>query len=95
MSPELVAPMAAFLAHESCPVSGEMYAAGGGRFARLFIASTTGYVHPGPRADDGRRRPELGDDQRRDRLRTSRPTSSTGRPPFMAHLRHDDAAPDD
>ena len=48
MSPELVAPMAAFLAHEACPVSGEIYAAGAGRFARMFIASTDGYVHPGP-----------------------------------------------
>jgi NAD(P)-dependent dehydrogenase (short-subunit alcohol dehydrogenase family) len=45
MSPELVAPMVAFLAHEDCPVSGEIYAAGGGRFARIFIASTEGYVH--------------------------------------------------
>ena len=45
MAPELVAPMAAFLAHESCPVSGEIYAAGAGRFARIFIASTIGYVH--------------------------------------------------
>ena len=48
MSPDLVAPMAAFLAHESCPVSGEMYAAGFGRFARIFIASTQGYVHGSP-----------------------------------------------
>jgi len=47
MSPDLVAPMAAFLAHEACPVSGEIYAAGAGRFARIFIASTQGYVHPG------------------------------------------------
>lgn len=44
MAPELVAPMAAFLAHESCPVSGEIYAAGAGRFARIFIGSTPGYV---------------------------------------------------
>ena len=50
MTPELVAPMAAFLAHEQCPVSGEMYAAGAGRFARMFIATTPGYVHPGPSA---------------------------------------------
>lgn len=48
MSPDLVAPMAAFLAHESCPVSGEIYAAGAGRFSRMFIASTMGYVDPGP-----------------------------------------------
>jgi NAD(P)-dependent dehydrogenase (short-subunit alcohol dehydrogenase family) len=47
MSPDLVAPMVAFLAHESCPVSGEIYAAGFGRFARIFIASARGYVHPG------------------------------------------------
>ena len=47
MSPEVVAPMVAYLAHEACPVSGEIYAAGAGRFARLFIASTEGYVHPG------------------------------------------------
>lgn len=42
---DAVAPMVAFLAHESCPVSGEIYTAGGGRFARLFIASTEGYVN--------------------------------------------------
>ena len=46
MAPELVAPMVAFLAHEDCPVTGEIYAAGAGRFARVFIASTAGYVHP-------------------------------------------------
>jgi NAD(P)-dependent dehydrogenase (short-subunit alcohol dehydrogenase family) len=45
MSPDLVAPMVAFLAHEECPVSGEIYAAGFGKFARIFIASTEGYVH--------------------------------------------------
>jgi NAD(P)-dependent dehydrogenase (short-subunit alcohol dehydrogenase family) len=48
MAAELVAPMAAFLAHEDCPVTGEMYAAGAGRFARMFIAMTPGYVHAGP-----------------------------------------------
>ena len=45
MDPALVAPMVAYLAHEDCPVTGEIYAAGAGRFARLFIASTEGYVH--------------------------------------------------
>ena len=45
MAPELVAPMVAFLAHEDCPVTGEIYAAGAGRFARIFIASTPGYLH--------------------------------------------------
>jgi NAD(P)-dependent dehydrogenase (short-subunit alcohol dehydrogenase family) len=47
MAPELVAPMVALLAHEACPVSGEIYAAGAGRFARIFIASTEGYVQAG------------------------------------------------
>ncbi len=37
--------MVAFLAHEDCPVNGEIYAAGAGRFARIFIASTPGYLH--------------------------------------------------
>jgi NAD(P)-dependent dehydrogenase (short-subunit alcohol dehydrogenase family) len=47
MSPELVAPMVALLAHEECPVSGEIYAAGFGRFARVFIGMAPGYVHRG------------------------------------------------
>jgi len=47
MSPDLVAPMVAYLAHEDCPVSGEIYAAGAGRFARIFIASTPGYLQVG------------------------------------------------
>jgi NAD(P)-dependent dehydrogenase (short-subunit alcohol dehydrogenase family) len=47
MSPDLVAPMVALLAHEECPVSGEIYAAGFGRFARIFIAMAPGYVHTG------------------------------------------------
>ncbi len=46
VAPALVAPLVAFLAHESCPVSGEIYAAGAGRFSRIFVASTPGYVHP-------------------------------------------------
>jgi NAD(P)-dependent dehydrogenase (short-subunit alcohol dehydrogenase family) len=44
MAPELVAPIVAYLAHEDCPVTGEIYAAGAGRFARIFLASTPGYV---------------------------------------------------
>jgi NAD(P)-dependent dehydrogenase (short-subunit alcohol dehydrogenase family) len=48
MEPALVAPMVAFLAHEDCPVTGEIYLAGAGRFARIFIAATDGYVHPRP-----------------------------------------------
>ncbi len=44
MEPELVAPMVAFLAHEACDVSGEIYLAGGGRYARIFIAATPGFL---------------------------------------------------
>jgi NAD(P)-dependent dehydrogenase (short-subunit alcohol dehydrogenase family) len=44
MEPELVAPMVAFLAHEACTASGEIYLAGGGRFARIFIAATPGFL---------------------------------------------------
>ena len=81
MSPELVAPMVAFLAHEDCPVSGEIYAAGAGRFARIFIASTPGYVHPAPEPDDRGRRRQLGRRSTTRPATTCRPTSWTGRPP--------------
>jgi NAD(P)-dependent dehydrogenase (short-subunit alcohol dehydrogenase family) len=44
MPPDLVAPMVAYLAHVDCPVTGEIYAAGAGRFARIFIGATDGYL---------------------------------------------------
>jgi NAD(P)-dependent dehydrogenase (short-subunit alcohol dehydrogenase family) len=46
MDPELVAPLVAYLVHESCPVTGEVYSAGAGRFARMFVAETPGWVSP-------------------------------------------------
>jgi NAD(P)-dependent dehydrogenase (short-subunit alcohol dehydrogenase family) len=55
LDPALVPPMMAFLAHEDCPVTGEIYGAGGGRFTRLFIAETPGYTHaggPSPTVED-------------------------------------------
>ena len=52
MAPVQVAPLVAFLAHEACPVNGELYAAGAGRFARIFIASTPGYVGPEATVED-------------------------------------------
>jgi NAD(P)-dependent dehydrogenase (short-subunit alcohol dehydrogenase family) len=42
--PEHVSAVVAFLAHESCPVNGEIYAAGGGRVARIFIGETDGFA---------------------------------------------------
>ena len=44
--PELVAPMAAYLASAACAVSGEAFSAGGGRFARVFIGVTNGWLGP-------------------------------------------------
>jgi NAD(P)-dependent dehydrogenase (short-subunit alcohol dehydrogenase family) len=45
--PDLVAPMAAVLAHETCPVQGEVLMAGMRRYSRVFLAETDGYVHDG------------------------------------------------
>jgi NAD(P)-dependent dehydrogenase (short-subunit alcohol dehydrogenase family) len=42
MGPELVAPVVGFLAHESCPVSGELYISVAGRVARAFVAESEG-----------------------------------------------------
>ena len=38
LDPSFVSPIVAYLAHEECPVSGEVYSVGGGRVARVFIA---------------------------------------------------------
>lgn len=43
LGPEFIAPVVAYLAHEDCPVSGEVFSAGGGRVARIFIGETQGY----------------------------------------------------
>jgi NAD(P)-dependent dehydrogenase (short-subunit alcohol dehydrogenase family) len=42
MEPEMVAPAVAWLCHESCKVSGEIYVAMGGRIGRAFMAETPG-----------------------------------------------------
>jgi NAD(P)-dependent dehydrogenase (short-subunit alcohol dehydrogenase family) len=44
LGPEFVTPVVTYLAHESCPVSGEVYSVGGGRVARVFIGVTPGFV---------------------------------------------------
>ena len=53
-TPDQVAPVAAWLVHEDCPVSGEIITAGGGRVARVFIAETLGHVQPGLTIEDVR-----------------------------------------
>ena len=45
LAPELVTPIVAYLAHEDCEVTGEVYSVGGGRVARVFIGVTPGYVN--------------------------------------------------
>ena len=48
IGPELVSPVVAYLASEDCPVTGEILSVGGGRVARVFIATTPGFssAHP-------------------------------------------------
>ncbi|GAB7550925.1 SDR family NAD(P)-dependent oxidoreductase [Novosphingobium sp. 11B] len=46
MEPEMVAPMVAYLCHEQCEASGEMYVAMGGRLARARVAENAGVYRP-------------------------------------------------
>jgi NAD(P)-dependent dehydrogenase (short-subunit alcohol dehydrogenase family) len=52
LKPEYVTPVVVFLAHEDCPVTGDVYSAGGGVVARYFVGLTPGYVNPGHSAED-------------------------------------------
>jgi len=54
LDPALVSPVVAFLAHESCPVNGEVYTAGAGGVARYFTARTRGWFHPQLSVEDVR-----------------------------------------
>ena len=86
MAPELVAPMVAYLAHADCPVSGEIYAAGAGRFSRIFIAATPGYLHdgPAPTIEDVARHWDAINDEAGYTVPADLPAWSAG---FTAHLR--------
>jgi NAD(P)-dependent dehydrogenase (short-subunit alcohol dehydrogenase family) len=46
LEPRLVSPIVAWLVHEDCPVTGEIYSAAGGRIARFFIGLTEGFYSP-------------------------------------------------
>lgn len=46
VSPESVSPVVAYLAHEDCSVSGNVYSVAGGRVARIVVAETQGMVLP-------------------------------------------------
>ncbi len=52
MGPELVAPIVAWLAHESCSITGEMLVSMAGRVARAFVAETQGVYRPSWSIDD-------------------------------------------
>jgi NAD(P)-dependent dehydrogenase (short-subunit alcohol dehydrogenase family) len=54
LDPALVAPVAAFLTHRECPVSGEVYTVGAGHVARFFIGRTRGFYRPGLSIEDVR-----------------------------------------
>jgi hypothetical protein len=49
--PDDVAPLAAFLAHERVPVSGEIFSAANSNVSRLFVAETRGYSSAGTRIE--------------------------------------------
>ncbi|MET0579356.1 MAG: SDR family NAD(P)-dependent oxidoreductase [Ilumatobacteraceae bacterium] len=49
MAPSNVSPLVVALAHESCDISGEVFLAGGGVFARSWVALAEGWV---PSADE-------------------------------------------
>lgn len=52
LDPALVAPAAAYLAHESCTLSGEVLIAGGGEVHRMAIAVTKGIFEPNLTVED-------------------------------------------
>ncbi|MDT5366151.1 MAG: hypothetical protein QOC62_582 [Mycobacterium sp.] len=54
LDPALVSPVVAFLAHEQCPVSGEVYTVGGGQVSQFFIGRTQGYYNPALSVEDVR-----------------------------------------
>jgi NAD(P)-dependent dehydrogenase (short-subunit alcohol dehydrogenase family) len=44
LGPEFITPVVAWLAHEDCPVTGEVYSCGGGHVARVFTGVTQGWT---------------------------------------------------
>jgi NAD(P)-dependent dehydrogenase (short-subunit alcohol dehydrogenase family) len=52
LDPSQVSPIVAWLAHEDCPVSGQVYSVGGGRVANVFFGETQGYTKPGHTLED-------------------------------------------
>lgn len=45
LQPQLVSPLVAYLAHEDCPCTGQVFSVGGGRVAQVFIGEAPGYFN--------------------------------------------------
>src|SRR5438445_1309798 len=54
LKPELVSPVVAYLCSEECPVSGNIFTAGGGYIRRAAIVESKGAVLPNPTIEDVR-----------------------------------------
>jgi NAD(P)-dependent dehydrogenase (short-subunit alcohol dehydrogenase family) len=54
MDPALVSPVVAWLAHEDCPVTGEIYTVAAGRVGRFFVGVTPGFFKPDLTVEDVR-----------------------------------------
>jgi NAD(P)-dependent dehydrogenase (short-subunit alcohol dehydrogenase family) len=54
LAAEEITPTVAFLAHEDCPVTGEIYSVAGGSVSRFFIGLTPGYYKNGHSVEDVR-----------------------------------------
>ena len=52
LDPGLVSPLVAFLAHEDCPVTGQLFSVGGGRVAQVFLGETNVYYNPNLTPED-------------------------------------------
>jgi len=52
MAPEKVAPVVAYLCHESCTLAGEILTAGAGRIARVFVGEAAGIFNPSATIED-------------------------------------------
>lgn len=46
LDPALVAPVVAYLCHESCDLTSRIFSVGGGRVAEIFISVTKGFSSP-------------------------------------------------
>lgn len=83
LDPALVAPVVGWLAHEECPVTGEVFTVAAGRVGRFFVGVTPGFHSPDLTVEAVRDHV----DQIRDETGYLVPTEGMGEMPLvMAHL---------